>query len=77
MKDRHELTTLLRFGRVAAVNVLAAGLALGVPAQAQTVDEVFEGRARVLEVEVPVNVIDKDGNPLRGLTDDDFKVFES
>jgi VWFA-related protein len=36
----------------------------------------FEGTSQVVAVEVPVNVIDRDGQPVRGLTRDDFQVFD-
>src|SRR3954453_15474711 len=49
-----------------------AGLALAVPpAPAQT----FAGTADVVEVEVPVQVV-RDGQPVRGLTRDDFEVYD-
>lgn len=43
------------------------------PAQAQ---ETFEGRVDVVEVEVPVEVRDRDGQPVRGLSAADFKIFD-
>ncbi len=46
------------------------------PAAAQRIEDVFEGEAQVLEVEVPVNVIAKDGTPIRGLQVEDFRVLE-
>ncbi len=36
----------------------------------------FEGASQVVAVEVPVNVIDRDGQPVRGLDRDDFQVFD-
>ncbi|HVS66832.1 MAG TPA: VWA domain-containing protein [Thermoanaerobaculia bacterium] len=42
------------------------------PAQLET----FEDRANVLEVQVPVNVVGKDGHPVRGLTVDDFEIVD-
>ena len=45
-------------------------------ASAQVVDERFEETADVLEVEVPVNVISKDGSPIRDLTIDDFQILD-
>ncbi len=38
--------------------------------------ETFEERARVVEVQVPVNVVGKDGEAVRGLTVDDFEIFD-
>jgi VWFA-related protein len=49
----------------------AAGLALAAPAAAQT----FAGSAEVVEVEVPVQVV-RDGQPVRGLTANDFELYE-
>jgi VWFA-related protein len=68
----------MRSGRVtsgvAALLVLAAGtagLVLALPAAAQ-----FSETTDVVVVEVPVQVIGKDGEPVRGLTAADFEVFE-
>jgi len=36
----------------------------------------FEGTSQVVSVEVPVNAVDRDGQPLRGLTADDFEVWD-
>ena len=36
----------------------------------------FEGIASVIQVEVPVNVVDKNGHPVRGLTGDDFEILD-
>ncbi|HEY7215436.1 MAG TPA: VWA domain-containing protein [Thermoanaerobaculia bacterium] len=49
-------------------------LLLAVPLPAQ--QTIFEGTSQVVAVEVPVNVIDRDGQAVRGLTRDDFEVFD-
>jgi VWFA-related protein len=36
----------------------------------------FEGTSQVVAVEVPVNVVDRNGGPVRGLTAADFEVFD-
>jgi VWFA-related protein len=36
----------------------------------------FEGTSQVVSVEVPVNVVDRDGQPIRGLSADDFEVWD-
>ncbi|HEV8580200.1 MAG TPA: VWA domain-containing protein [Thermoanaerobaculia bacterium] len=36
----------------------------------------FEDTSQVVAVEVPVNVVDRDGQPVRGLTAADFEVFD-
>ncbi len=39
-------------------------------------ERTFEGTTDVVEVEVPVNVISRDGQPVRGLTAADFTVYD-
>jgi len=36
----------------------------------------FEGTSQVVAVEVPVNVVGRDGEPVRGLTAADFEIFD-
>ncbi|HEY2737314.1 MAG TPA: VWA domain-containing protein, partial [Thermoanaerobaculia bacterium] len=36
----------------------------------------FEGTSQVVSVEVPVNAVDHDGQPVRGLTAEDFEVWD-
>ena len=36
----------------------------------------FEETTEVIQVEVPVNVVTRDGQPVKGLTAEDFKVFD-
>ncbi len=43
---------------------------------AQSTEDTFEETTEVLEVEVPVNVIAKDGSPVRGLSIDDFTILD-
>jgi hypothetical protein len=54
----------------AGAGLVIAGVAAA-PASAQT----FAGTADVVEVEVPVQVV-RDGQPVRGLTRDDFEVYD-
>ena len=54
--------------------VLLAAMAAAVPARAQT--PTFEGSSQVVAVEVPVNVVGRDGEPVRGLTAADFEVYD-
>ena len=51
---------------------LASSFARPVLAQQGT----FEGRSDVTEVQVPVNVVGRDGEPVRGLTADDFEIYD-
>lgn len=44
------------------------------PARNQTPS--FEGSSQVVAVEVPVNVVDRNGEPVRGLTAADFEVYD-
>ncbi|MDX1644092.1 MAG: VWA domain-containing protein [Thermoanaerobaculia bacterium] len=53
------------------VLVVAPGLS---PAQEARQGD-FEGYASVVEVQIPVNVVDSDGEPVRGLTTDDFEIY--
>jgi len=56
--------------------LLACELSFHLPALSQVADERFEETTDVLEVEVPVNVIGKDGEPIRDLGMEDFKIFD-
>jgi len=57
--------------------ILATALALPSPATAQArKDKPFEDRANVVEVQIPVNVTARDGQPVRGLTAEDFTVLD-
>ena len=53
---------------------MPAPAAPAVPAKAQA--PTFEGSSQVVAVEVPVNVVGRDGGPVRGLTADDFEVYD-
>jgi VWFA-related protein len=53
--------------------VLPSGAAAAV-AGAKT--PTFEDTSQVVSVEVPVNVVGRDGEPVRGLTADDFEVYD-
>lgn len=59
------------------LSVLLLALLLSIPAppaSAQDTNETFEGATSVTVVEVPVQVVDRDGNPIRGLTRDNFEI---
>lgn len=45
-------------------------------AGAPTAEQAFEGVSEVVAVEVPVNVVGRDGEPVRGLKAEDFEVFD-
>jgi VWFA-related protein len=64
---------LLALGTVFAI---AASGAAPVSAQKPAAGERFEETSDVVAVEVPVNVIGRDGQPVRGLTADDFELFD-
>lgn len=73
----------LTFRRLSLSLPLAALLAAPIPAPAQSkapaapvADDKFEDTSQVIAVEVPVNVIGRDGQPVRGLTAADFEVFD-
>jgi VWFA-related protein len=57
-----------------AAVLLLAGSRLGAKSAAPT--DRFEESTRVVSIEVPVTVIGRDGAPVRGLTPDDFEVFD-
>jgi VWFA-related protein len=52
-------------------------LAAAVPASTQAPKgPTFEGTSQVVAVEVPVNVVGRDGEPIKGLTAADFEVYD-
>jgi len=68
-------STLLRCSKPLACCSLMVALAFAaLPAASQT--ELFEGLTDVIEVQVPVNVVDRDGRPVRGLTAEDFELYD-
>ncbi|HEX9944324.1 MAG TPA: VWA domain-containing protein [Thermoanaerobaculia bacterium] len=56
------------------LRLLLLPLVAALPAFTQT--PTFEGTSQVVAVEVPVNVTDRDGQPVRGLTAADFEVYD-
>lgn len=69
-----------RNGSVSLVAALATTLILGLVAGgahgAKVEKDRFGEEARVIAVEVPVNVVDRSGRPVRGLTQTDFEIFD-
>jgi VWFA-related protein len=61
--------------RLALLSLL---LLLAVPIPGGTADKTrsFEGLSQVVSVEVPINVVDRDGQPVRGLTAGDFEIWD-
>lgn len=55
---------------------LAAAAAAGAAADPPPEEAVFEEASRILSVEVPVTVVGRDGQPVRGLAAGDFEVFD-
>src|ERR1700720_1576457 len=57
---------------------LALALASAAPARGQKKGEgVVQEKASVTVIEVPVNVLGKDGKPLAGLTAADFELYDN
>jgi VWFA-related protein len=56
--------------------VLLLLLVAAAPAPSRKPGEVFEGASHVVAVEVPVNVIGRDGVPVQGLKASDFEVYD-
>jgi VWFA-related protein len=58
--------------------LLLLGLAAAGPGHGAGKPQVptFEGTSQVVSVEVPVNVVDRAGEPIRGLTVDDFEIYD-
>ncbi|HWM91986.1 MAG TPA: VWA domain-containing protein [Thermoanaerobaculia bacterium] len=52
-------------------------LLLASASAAQIAEQTFEDTSQVVAVEVPVNVVDRDGQPVRGLTADDFELYDA
>ena len=62
---------LLRFSPLLLILPLAAAAA-----PTKTKPPTFEETSQVVSVEVPVNIVGRDGEPVRGLTADDFEVYD-
>jgi VWFA-related protein len=62
------------FASLAALPLLLAGAAPGL-AKAPA-PPAFEDTSQVVSIEVPVNVIDRNGQPVHGLTAEDFEVWD-
>src|SRR6185295_2555936 len=59
-----------------AILAVLATPAAPLSAQKPNSQDRFEETSEVVAVEVPVNVVGRDGQPVRGLTADDFEVFD-
>jgi len=53
-------------------------LALALPLAVTTVlpAQTFEGSSQVTSIEVPVNIVTRDGQPVRGLSAEDFEIYD-
>jgi VWFA-related protein len=51
-------------------------LLVAIPGPAQQQSPTFEGTSQVVAVEVPVNVVGRDGKPVRGLKAADFEIYD-
>ncbi len=77
MVSRH--SSLRRFSSAipgAAVGLLALALAAPSAAAPPSRAQTFEETSQVVSIEVPVQVIGKDGEPVRGLSAADFQVYD-
>ncbi|MDE2923211.1 MAG: VWA domain-containing protein [Acidobacteriota bacterium] len=72
---RGSVRAALRAGTVLALAVASFS---AVPLTSQSPDDLrqFEGRASVFEVQVPVNVYSRSGEPVRGLESADFQIVD-
>ncbi len=62
-----------------AANLIVALLGIGAPGPGRSqapAKERFEDVSRVVSIEVPVNVVTREGQPLRGLKAKDFEIFD-
>jgi VWFA-related protein len=66
----------MRFRQVATSTLALLIVSLALPAQSDRKDSRVREEARVTLVEVPVNVIDKDGRPVENLKAEDFEVLD-
>ncbi|HXT22984.1 MAG TPA: VWA domain-containing protein, partial [Thermoanaerobaculia bacterium] len=73
MRSLHRRRRLSLLGASACLALCAAPAAAAKPAEAPAR---FSGATEVVSVEVPVNVVDRAGKPLRGLTRDSFEVYD-
>ena len=69
------MRSLFRIGVAGALSVLFAASA-GSQAQNKESQTTVREEARVVVVEVPVNVLGRDGRPVEGLTAEDFEVYD-
>lgn len=66
-RDRRSLALLV------STAVVCAGVA---SAQRARLGKTFDEETQVIEVQVPVNVVDRSGEPVRGLTAEQFQLFD-
>ena len=69
------MRSIPRLGPATGVLLLLGSTALSSPEKTDPKSGVRE-EARVVVVEVPVNVVDKDGHPVEGLTAEDFEITD-